>query len=76
MASTRSANDSKRIVRIVNHLARSSFGLPGCTLLLRAARWNGDASIRGFHEGNYGVCALLLTFCGGRNDSVGRIFTK
>jgi hypothetical protein len=38
MASIRNVSSSKRIVRILNHLARSSFDCPIRTLPLRAAR--------------------------------------
>jgi hypothetical protein len=49
MASIRSASNSKRIVRILNHLARSSFDCPvvPCRCGLRGL--NGDASMQGFH---------------------------
>jgi len=51
MASIRKASNSKRILRILNHLARSSFGCPvlPCCCGLRGS--NGDASMQGFHEG-------------------------
>ena len=52
MARIRKANNSNRILRILNHLAGSSLRLPGPTLLLRAA-WieRRNASRQGFHGG-------------------------
>jgi hypothetical protein len=51
MASIRSASNSKRIVRILNHLARSSFGCPVVPCCCGLRGLNGDASMQGFHGG-------------------------
>src|SRR5208282_5104432 len=62
MASIRSARDSKRILRILNHLARSSFGCPvlPCCCGLRGS--NGDCVDPRIPRRHFQVCALQLTF--------------
>src|SRR5271157_345674 len=65
MASMRKASNSKRILRILNHLARSSFDCPvlPCCCGLRGS--NGDASMQGFHEGTVKTvhyCSLFANF--------------
>src|SRR5208282_3793928 len=51
MASIRSARDSKRILRILNHLASSSFDCPVVPCCCGLRGWNGGASMQGFHGG-------------------------
>ena len=53
MASIRSVSNNKRILCILNHLARSSFDLPGCTLLLRAA-WSKRRRVKRHRQGLHG----------------------
>src|SRR5208282_2819742 len=76
MASIRKARNNKRILRILNHLARSSFGCPvlPCCCGLRGT--NGhcvDASIPRRHRE---VCVLLLTFRGCSHQICQAIFPE
>ena len=45
MAKIRAASNIKRIVRILNHLARSSFDCPVVPRCCGLSGWNGDASM-------------------------------
>ena|SRR5208282_5477689 len=51
MANIRKARNSKRILRILNHLARSSFGCPVLPCCCGLRGLNGDASMQAFHRG-------------------------
>src|SRR5580704_4601432 len=62
MAIIRTANNRKREVRILNHLARSSFDCPvkRCCCGLRGVR--AMVVTQRFHEEDCRVCAIRLTF--------------
>jgi hypothetical protein len=59
MASIRSASNSKWMVRILNHLARSSFDCPVVPCCCGLRGLNGDASMQGFH----GCTAKTVHYC-------------
>ena len=64
MANIRTASSSKRMLRILNHLARSPVRLPGPTLASAGCLVRGLASSASLPRIHFLVCALWITLRG------------
>src|SRR5271169_6658072 len=72
MASIKKASNRKRVVRILNHLARSSFDCPVAPCCFGLRGLNGDASMQEFHgcaakSEHYGSLFIIVAIKSGKS---------